>query len=496
MPQTTTIPQPLECVAALRPLCVDLDGTLVKSDTLVDSVLALMRTHPALVFRLPDRLMAGKAALKAFVAESVSIDVAHLPYNRALLHFLNREHARGRDIFLATGADTRLAHRVAEHLGIFSGILASDGTTNLTGSKKLDGLRNRLDNAAFDYIGNDSPDLPLLAQATEAMVANPSLRLSMKLRARGIHPVQTFEDRKPFAQSLAKGVRLHQWAKNLLIFVPLLCSHSLTKGKLLAAVAAFFCFSLTAASAYIVNDLVDIDADRRHPRKLQRPFAGGDLSAIAGIIVATIFLAAGLAGAAMLPGRFFAWELVYLAATLAYSLYLKRFALVDVLVLSGLYILRLLAGGSVTLTPISHWLAGFSMFLFLSLAIVKRYAELENLRAVSEMHRNEAPRNDVPRNGRGYLVTDLDQLRGFGTSSAYAAVVVFAIYITGSDVVQLYHKPRLLWLSVPLITLWLNRVWLLASRGQLDEDPVAFALTDRMSQLIGIAVVVVVLLAI
>jgi 4-hydroxybenzoate polyprenyltransferase len=198
----------------------------------------------------------------------------------------------------------------------------------------------------------------------------------------------------------------------------------------------------------------------------------------------------------MLPGRFFAWEILYLATALAYSLLLKRFALVDVLVLSGLYILRVLAGGSVTQTPISHWLAGFSMFLFLSLAIVKRYAELENLRAANGLHRYDLPWKNLPENGRGYLVTDLDQLRSFGTASAYAAVVVFAIYITGPDVVQLYHKPRLLWLSVPLITLWLNRVWLLASRGRLDEDPVAFALTDPMSQIIGIAVAIVTLLAI
>jgi 4-hydroxybenzoate polyprenyltransferase/phosphoserine phosphatase len=465
---------------------VDLDGTLVKSDTLVDSLLALMRIHPARVFRLPDRLLAGKAAFKAFVAESVSLDVAHLPYNRAVLHFLNQEHARGRDLYLATGANAHLAHRVAEHLGIFTGVLASDGATNLTGNKKLNGLRSHLDNAAFDYIGNGTADLPLLAHAKEPMIANPSLSLRMKLKARGIHPARTFVERNPRLQSMVKAVRLHQWAKNLLIFVPLLCSHALSQAKLLTALAAFFCFSLTASSAYIVNDLVDIEADRRHPGKLQRPFAAGDLSAIAGVAIAAIFLGAGLFGAAMLPGKFLAWELIYLAATLAYSLLLKRFALVDVLVLSGLYSLRLLAGGSVTQTPISHWLAGFSMFLFLSLAIVKRFAELENLRAA----------NDLPKNDRGYLVTDLDQLRSFGTASAYAAVVVFAIYITGPDVVGLYHKPRLLWLSVPLITLWLNRVWLLASRGKLDEDPVAFALTDPMSQIIALAVLVVALIAI
>jgi 4-hydroxybenzoate polyprenyltransferase len=276
-------------------------------------------------------------------------------------------------------------------------------------------------------------------------------------------------------------VRLHQWAKNLLIFVPLLLSHALSAGKLLTALAAFCCFSLTASAAYIVNDLLDIEADRRHPRKRLRPFASGDLSALAGLCIVAIFLLLGLLGGRLLPGGFHGWLLLYLAITLAYSLYLKRIALVDVLALTGLYILRLLAGGAVTLTPISHWLAGFSMFLFLSLAIVKRFAELENLRAS----------NSTPRNGRGYLLADMEQMRSFGTASAYAAVVVFAIYISGADVVKLYRQPRLLWLIVPFMILWLNRVWLLASRGELDEDPVAFALTDRMSQLIGVAVVAI-----
>lgn len=487
MPQSISspIPETEARFGVLRPLCVDLDGTLVKSDTLVDSLLALLRADPMMALKLPGRLVGGKAAFKGFVTEAVSLDVVHLPYNGALLKYLHQEHDRGRTIYLATGADVRLAKRVAGHLGIFTDVLGSDGATNLTGANKLDSLRTRLNSAAFDYIGNDTPDLPLLAQATEAMVANPSRGLRRKLKARGIRPAHAFKESEPAFKSAWRAARPHQWAKNLLIFVPLLCSHALSTGKLLTALAAFCCFSLTASSAYIGNDLLDMEADRRHPRKRLRPFAAGDLSAFAGTVIAALFLVAGLVGAYLLPGRFFACLLMYLGTTLAYSLYLKRIALVDVLALSGLYILRLLAGGTVTQTPISHWLAGFSMFLFLSLAIAKRFAELENLRAS----------NSVPRNGRGYLVNDLDQLRSFGTASAYAAVVVFAIYISGPDVVKLYHQPRLLWLTVPLMILWLNRVWLLASRGEMDEDPVAFALTDSMSQVIGIVVVLVALAA-
>lgn len=469
----------------LRPLCVDLDGTLVKSDTLVDALMLLARSKPALLAKLPGRLLRGKAAFKAFVTESVTLDVPHLPYNRPLLEYLRKERARGRAIYLATGADQRLAQRVAAHLNLFAGVLGSDGKTNLIAGRKLDRLRAQLGVESFDYIGNHIPDLPLLAAAPEPMVANPSLRLQLAMLWRKLQPARTFLERRSLAGALLKAMRPHQWAKNILIFVPLLLSHQLTPAKILTALLAFLCFSLTASSAYIVNDLLDIDADRRHPRKRLRPFAAGDLGGLAGAVLTVLFLLAAFTGARLINEPFFLWLGVYLAATLAYSFWLKRIALVDVLMLAGLYILRLITGGAATHTPISHWLSGFSLFLFLSLGIVKRFAELENLRA------SGAP----PKNGRGYLIADQQQLRSFGTASAYAAVVVFAIYISSPDITQLYKKPQMLWMAVPLVLLWLNRVWLLASRGGLDEDPVAFALTDRMSLLIGLAVAAIAWLA-
>jgi len=465
----------------MRPLCVDLDGTLVKSDTLVDSLLVLLRTHPLRVLRLPFVVLKGKAAFKAFVTSSVTLDVDHLPYNRTLLQYLQAEHARGRDLYLATGADERLAQRVADHLGIFTGVLGSDGATNLTGNNKLNSLKARLRSEAFDYVGNDTPDLPLLAQATAPMVANPSLGLRTAMKSSGIHPVHTFNESRHPVQALLKAARPHQWAKNLLIFLPLFLAHSINPGKLLAGLAAFCCFSLTASSTYMLNDLLDIEADRRHPRKRFRPFAAGDLSGLTGFAIAAILLVIGLIGGSLLSGVFFAWLLVYLVTTVSYSWYLKRVALVDVLVLSGLYTLRMQAGSAATGTPISHWLAGLSIFLFLSLAVVKRFAELENLRL------SGAPL----KNGRGYLISDTEQLRAFGTASGYAAVVIFAIYISGRDVTALYRHPSTLWLIVPLILLWISRIWLLASRGELNEDPVVFALTDRLSLLIGVAVAAV-----
>jgi 4-hydroxybenzoate polyprenyltransferase len=254
---------------------------------------------------------------------------------------------------------------------------------------------------------------------------------------------------------------------------------------ILNALLAFACFSLCASATYIVNDLLDIDADRRHPKKRHRPFAAGDLSVATGIAIVALFLLLAFGRAAFLPVTFAGWLALYLVTTLAYSLHLKRVVLLDVIILSGLYTLRMLAGGAATQVRLSPWLAAFSVFLFLSLAMVKRFSELQNIRA----------RGNTLSNGRGYLLVDIEQLRAFGTASAYASVVVFALYINAGDTAGLYRHPRRLWIMTPLLILWLSRVWLLASRGELDEDPVIFAVTDRMSLLIGAAIALIAVLA-
>ena len=469
----------------LRPLCVDLDGTLVKSDTLVDSLLVLLRTHPRSALKTFRWVLDGKAALKAKVSNIVSLDVAHLPYNRPLLAYLEQERGQGRGIYLTTGADARLAEKIAAHLGIFDGVLASDGSTNLTGSNKLAGLQAEFGGQDFDYIGNARPDLPLLEHAGAAMLANPNASLRALVKSRKITIHHHFEDRSSRRKAFLKAIRLHQWAKNVLIFVPLLLAHALKLPVILHAILAFFCFSLCASATYIVNDLLDIETDRRHPQKRFRPFAAGNLQASTGVAILLAFLTAGLLGTLLLPIEFLGWLLLYLVITVSYSLVLKRFVLVDVILLSGLYTVRLLAGAAATSIVISTWLAGFSVFLFFSLAMVKRFSEMQNLRE----------RGNAPTNGRGYLVSDIEQLRSFGTASGYAAIVVFSLYISGNNVVTLYAHPIRMWLIVPLMLLWISRVWLLASRGQMNEDPVIFAVTDRMSLLIGLAVVAVAVFA-
>jgi 4-hydroxybenzoate polyprenyltransferase len=473
--------QPPVEVQAERPLCVDLDGTLVKSDTFVDSLMVLARRHPLALLRLPSWALKGKAYLKSQVASMVTLDAAYLPYNRPLLNYLRDEHAAGRKLYLATGADRVLALNIAAHLGIFADVIASDGRVNLTGRNKLQHLEQRFAADGFDYIGNALPDLPLLQEAQQAMVANPALSLNSALKSRNVLVNRKFLDRARLPAALMRALRVHQWAKNLLVFLPLLLAHSLHAAPVMAAFAAFFCFCFMASATYIFNDLLDLEPDRVHLNKRKRAFAAGDLSVATGLGISFSLLAVALITAAYLPRTFLIYLLLYLVTTLAYSFSLKRIVLVDVVILSSLYTIRMMAGSAATHDPVSPWLAAFSIFLFLSLAMVKRFSELQNLNT----------RGVNPTNGRGYLLSDIEQLRSFGTSSAYASIVIFALYINGRDVVALYHHPNRMWLITPLLILWVSRVWLLASRGLLDEDPVVFALSDRMSLLLGLGVAII-----
>ncbi len=482
------------------PLCVDLDGTLVKSDTLVDSTLALARHHPSLLLKLPGWLAEGKAALKQHITSSVTLDVVHLPYNQQLLAYLHEQHALGRPIYLATAADRALAERVSAHLGIFAGVFASDGETNLAGENKLAAFRARFGNQ-FCYIGNASPDLTLLGACSAPMVANPTRKLRSGLRSSSITPTRTFTDSTSRLRAWLKAIRLHQWSKNVLLFLPLLLGHVRTPGQIAGALVAFFSFGLCASATYIINDLLDLEADRVHPRKRRRPFASGDISALSGVAVVALFFVLAFLLALLVPAAvhalspsltlerplaFLGWLAFYTATTLAYSLRLKRALLLDVIVLSGLYTIRILAGSAATGVEVSTWLAGFSIFFFLSLAFVKRFAELENLRERG---------GDIPM-GRGYHVSDLEQLRSFGTSSAYASVVVFTLYISNlSNAAQLYSHTTRLWLLVPVLLLWLSQLWMLASRGDLHEDPVVYAITDKRSLALGALVLLIVLSA-
>jgi 4-hydroxybenzoate polyprenyltransferase/phosphoserine phosphatase len=486
-----------------EPLCVDLDGTLVKSDTLLDSVVVLARQSPRLLLRFPMWIAQGKAAFKRNVSSVVALDVAHLPYNQPLLEVLRQQHAAGREIYLATGADNLLAERVAAHLGLFTSVLASDGSVNLTGRTKLAAFQQRFP-AGFSYIGNARPDLPLLTHSVHPMVANPRHGLRASLRSAAVQPERTFTDKASPLKAWLRAIRLHQWAKNTLVFLPLLLAHVRAAGPVVASLLAFLSFGLAASATYIFNDLLDLEADRHHPRKRSRPFAAGDLSPIAGVVTILLFLALSLALALLLPraltllsphfawngqGRFIEWILLYAISTTVYSLRLKRMVLVDVVVLACLYTIRILAGSAAAGVMVSPWLAAFSIFFFLSLAFVKRFSELESMSLHSD------PSQTLAVKGRNYRVSDLEQLRSFGTASGYASVVVFALYIGNVVAQNLYSHYARLWLLVPVLLLWLSRLWLKASRGELEEDPVVYAITDRRSLQLGVVVLAIVLSA-
>ena len=468
------------------PLCVDLDGTLVKTDLLYESVLALIKSMPLYVFLIPFWLLRGKAYLKRAVCRRVELDVAALPYHAELVEYLRAEHGRGRKIVLATAADRGVAERVAAHVGVFDEVIASDGCTNLCGRHKLEAIEGRFGARGFDYAGNARVDLKIWRRCRGAIVVNPSPGVIG--RAAGMADVlRTFESRPSAARSVVRAVRVHQWVKNLLVFVPLVTAHELdNRARVIQAVAAFVAFCMCASSAYLLNDLLDLRADRHHPSKKQRPFAAGDLHLLWGVLLTLILLGTGILIAAYLPAKFLIALSFYYTFTVAYSLYLKRKLLLDVYALGVLYTVRVLAGGAATGVPVSAWLVAFSMFLFLSLALVKRFAEIQRLAQEGAEGRAH---------GRNYRAADVQALSSLGTGSGFMCVLVLALYINSPQVLPLYRTPAALWLLCPLLMYWISRVWVLAFRGRMHSDPVLFALTDKVSYLVGLLAGVVMFVA-
>jgi 4-hydroxybenzoate polyprenyltransferase len=438
---------------------------------LVEGVLALLKSNPLYVFLLPLWLLKGKARFKREVAGRVDLDPALLPYHGPFLELLRGEKAAGRRLVLATAANERFAQRVAVHLGIFDLVLASDDKTNLSSVRKRDRLVDCFGDRGFDYAGNSRVDVPIWARARGALVVNGGP--GVERLAAAVAPVGRAFERPPVRLSTyVRGLRIHQWVKNLLLFVPVAAAHRLLDLEQVAqAGIAFLAFGLCASSVYVLNDLLDLSADRQHPVKRHRPFAAGDLPVQQGLVLIPILLAGALVLASLLPPLFVAALGLYYGLTLAYSLRLKQVVLLDVLALAALYTLRIIAGGAATDTSLSFWLLAFSMFLFLSLALVKRYSELLLYR---ELDRESAA-------GRGYQTADLEMLAQFGITAGYLAVLVLALYIDSPAVAPLYAHPEALWLVCPVLLFWISRVWLLARRGELLEDPVVFAIQDRLS---------------
>lgn len=466
------------------PLCVDLDGTLVKLDTLYQAIFMLLRRNPLCLFRLPGWIAKGRAYLKEQVMAQVEIDATTLPYNAALLEYLREQHQSGRKLILATASNIRTAQAVADHLGIFSEVMASDATTNLKAEAKLAAIQQKY--PTFAYVGNSEADFPLWEAAEEIFLANPSNRAKQKFADRADY---IFNERKPLLPQLLKAIRAHQWIKNLLIFSPMFLAHEFNEcDKLLSATAAFLSFSFAASTIYVINDLFDLSADQHHPRKCRRPFASGALPIESGMLLIPLLAILSLLFSRSLPPTFLGTLLLYFLITITYSWRLKQIAIIDVLSLAVLYTLRIIAGAQATQTHASGWFINFAIFFFVSLALVKRLSELLEIK---QSHQHESSERE-----RGYTVPDLPLLMTFGATSGYIAVFVFTRYLNSEKVEALYSRPELLWLFTPLLLYWITRIWLLAWRGEMKDDPLAFAATDFQTYIIGMLSLAVIIFAI
>jgi len=470
-------------------LYVDLDGTLCVSDTLWESLVELVKRNWLYAFVLPFWVLKGKSQFKREVAKRVTLDVSSLPVRPEVLDLIRRKAAEGQAVYLATAADASIGEAFAAHLGCFAGVLASDGTTNLGSKHKLEGIRQHAGGEEFDYVGDSSADLVLFAACRQGYFAGPKSGVWRRASAarEGRAPLERLPATKAGLKDYVRALRPHQWAKNALIAVPLIVSHQINQPeKVWLTFMAMVAFSLVASFVYVTNDMLDLTADRRHVRKKSRPFASGALSIPFGIVLAGGLLVTGAAVSVFLVGANFAYILAfYFVSSTLYSTYLKRKIIIDVFVLSGFYTLRILAGAAAIHVMPSEWLLAFSMFIFTSLAMLKRYIELKSWSAASE----------VKKSGRRYSPADADLFRSFGAASGYAAGLVFALYISSRDIAVLYRRPQVLWLVCPLLLYWLTRLWFLTERRKLMDDPVLFAVTDKASLACGVAVLLLVFFA-
>lgn len=466
------------------PLCVDMDGTLVKLDTLHQALFLLLRRDIVSLMRIPGWILKGKAYLKDQVMQRVTLDATTLPYNQKFLAWLREQHAAGRKLVLATASNYRTANAVAEHLGIFDEILASNADTNLRHNRKLIAIQERFEQ--FGYAGNDASDIPIWKAASEVILVNPNAAAKA---AYGSTAKQVFEERRPVLRMLIKAMRCQQWLKNILIFAPMFLAHRYNERSCIVdTLQAFLAFSFAASSIYVLNDLFDLSADQHHPRKCKRPFASGDLPIAVGALLMPLLVITSIIFCLFLPLPFFFTLIAYYAITTLYSWRLKQRAIADVLTLAILYSMRILAGSVATGTPASGWFIEFAIFLFLSLALVKRMSELREMEGGSELNQKQRE--------RGYKTDDLPLLLAFGTASGYIAVFVFTMYLGSEKVTELYMHPDWLWLFCPLLLYWITRIWHLAWRGRMNDDPLAFAARDPQTYLVAVIGVATILLAI
>lgn len=449
------------------PLCVDLDGTLVKSDTLHEQLLIGLRSRPFAMMGLPFALLGGRAVLKQKLGSLCAIKPEALPYTTDFVTYLEQEKSQGRKLVLATAADSTIASSVAGHLGLFDEVLASDGKLNLKGPNKAKVLTEKYGPKGFAYAGNSSADIPVWDAAGETIFVNVPKSLDQRVSGKHSPTARFGGASRGKLRSIIKGIRVYQWVKNILVFAPMVLAHTFTQpATVLASILVFIAFSLTASGIYVINDLLDLESDRAHPRKSKRPLASGDLPLHYGLLGPALVVA-GLTVCSFISWPTLVMLLIYITVTTGYSMGLKTQPLVDVFILAVLYTLRLFTGGVATETRVSVWLLAFSSFLFLSLAFLKRTSELSAAKASGKANSR-----------RGYRFEDLGVLEMMGVSSAFIASMVLSLYVSTDIARSNYVEPSWLWMVVPLQLFLQCRMWLAAARGYMTDDPIVYAAKD------------------
>lgn len=464
------------------PLYVDLDGTFIKSDMLFESLLVVLKSNPLLFFSCFWWLIKGKSYLKYQLSQRANIETSLLPVNEDFYEFLLAEKANKRRIILATASNEKYAGKICENYPVFDEYIASNEKVNLKGQAKLDKI-NTL-SKKFSYAGNAIEDFILFEKADESYLVNPSRKV--KKKSTNLSFARIFDvDKRPLKTWL-KQLRVHQWLKNFLIFVPLLVTHGFSNfNSMTLSFLGFISFSFLASATYIVNDLLDLESDRAHQYKKSRPLAAGLISIPAAKVVALILFTLSFVIALAIPGIFIGVIIGYLCLTLLYSFKIKKYIAMDVIVLACLYTIRIIAGAAILSVPVSFWLLSFSMFVFFSLALVKRCAELKSLE-------EQALKNAK---GRDYNINDYIVLMSMGTSSALLSVLMFSFYINNNILTNQYQQPTILWLIIPALCYWLMRMWVSTHRGKMHDDPIVFSIKDRGSLLTVSFIVVITILA-
>lgn len=460
---------------SLIPLVVDLDDTLILTDSLHENIISLVKEKPAIFPRLPFLLKEGKAKFKEYVYKNSSFSVETLPYRMELVNYLRAERDKGREIILATAAYEGIATDVANYLGCFDKVLATNKNNNLRGDNKLRAIQSEVGDD-FVYAGDHNIDLSIWSYAKGAIICGSNTdELSKQVSKLGIPIEALFINEKPTLKIWLKAIRIHQWIKNILIFIPLLMAFQFYEIKqIFQVLIAFFAFSLGASATYILNDLWDLNSDRQHKRKCKRPFAASIISIPSALKASMLLLGSGMLLSLYVSTYFFLIFLLYLIITTVYSLKFKKEVLVDIIILSLLYTIRIIAGGIVSNIFPSYWLITFSILIFLSLATIKRCGELVSM--------SKEQKSSIV--GRGYTKGDLDILWPLGVSSYIGAVIVFGLYINEPSTTILYAYPSLLWLVQLILFYMIGNLWIKTKHGLMHDDPIVFLIKDQKSLLL------------